>query len=179
MKHIEAGHFIAVKLYNRDKALIIEANHPAVRSIEKVINRHRLEMDFTDTVHSRKFYGDGGQIYVLIVTPLKTEDRKTAGYFEGIYKVPPQTMEELKNRIFLSLLQVVVIIFFTTLTIYPIVLTLNRRLIRRTRELFHANIGMLKVLGTQLIRWQHALCACYNYVLLHTHHKMMKGEHAS
>ncbi|MDP1989746.1 MAG: HD domain-containing phosphohydrolase [Syntrophales bacterium] len=152
MKHIEAGHFITVKLYNRDKALIIEANHPAIRSIEKVINRHRLEMDFTDTVHSRKFYGDGGQIYVLIVTPLKTEERKTAGYFEGVYKVPPQTMAELKNRIFLSLLQVVVIIFFTTLTIYPIVLTLNRGLIRRTRELFRANIGMLKVLGSAIAK---------------------------
>lgn len=113
-KHIEAGHFIAVKLYNRDKAMIVEADHPAVRLIEREIAPHRREMDLTDAVHFRKFYGEGFQIYVLIVTPFKTADHQTAGYFEGVYRVPPQTMAEIKNRILLSLLQVVVIIFFTT-----------------------------------------------------------------
>ncbi len=151
-KHIEVGHFIAVKLYNRNKAMIVEADHPAVRSIQREIARHRRDMDLTDAVHFRKFYGEGFQIYVLIVTPLKTAARETAGYFEGVYKVSPQTMAEFKNRIFLSLLQVVVIIFFTTLTIYPIVLTLNRGLIRRTGELFQANIGMLKVLGSAIAK---------------------------
>jgi HD-GYP domain-containing protein (c-di-GMP phosphodiesterase class II) len=151
-KHIEAGHFIAVKLYSRDKALITAVDHPSVRLIESEIARHRRGMDLTDTVHFRKFYGEGLQIYVLIVTPLKTAAGPTAGYFEGVYKVPPQTMAEIKNRILFSLLQVVVIIFFTTLTIYPIVLTLNRGLIRRSRELFHANIGMLKVLGSAIAK---------------------------
>lgn len=151
-KHIEAGHFIAVKLYNRDKVMIVEADQPAVRSIESDIERHRRDMDLEDTVHSRKFYGEGLQIYVLIVTPFETAAREIAGYFEGVYKVPSQTTAEIKNRILLSLLQVVVIIFFTTLTIYPIVLTLNRGLIRRTRELFHANIGVLKVLGNAIAK---------------------------
>lgn len=146
-KHIEDGHFVAIKLYNSDNAMIVEASHPDVRSIQDTIDRHRREMALTDAVHYRKFYGDGGQIYVLIVMPLRTADHETAMYFEGVYKVAAQTMEELKNRIFLSLLQVVVIIFFTTLAIYPIVLLLNRGLIRRTRELALANIGMLKVLG--------------------------------
>jgi HD-GYP domain-containing protein (c-di-GMP phosphodiesterase class II) len=151
-KHIEAGHFIAVKLYNSDKAMIVEASHPDARSIQDTIDRHRRDMALTDAVHYRKFYGDGGQIYVLIVMPLRTADRETEGYFEGVYKVAAQTMEELKNRIFLSLLQVVVIIFFTTLAIYPIVLLLNRGLIRRTRELALANIGMLKVLGSAIAK---------------------------
>jgi HD-GYP domain-containing protein (c-di-GMP phosphodiesterase class II) len=146
-KHIEDGHFIAIKLHNRNREKIVEVAHPAIGSIENEIDRHRREMVITDAVHSRKFYGDGGQIYVLVVTPLKTADHETTGYFDGIYQVSPDTMAELKNRILLSLLQVVVIIFFTTLAIYPIVLTLNRGLIRRTRDLSRANIGMLKVLG--------------------------------
>jgi HD-GYP domain-containing protein (c-di-GMP phosphodiesterase class II) len=132
--------------------MIVEADQPAVRPIESDIERHRRDMALADTVHSRKFYGEGFQIYVLIVTPLKTATRETAGYFEGVYKVSPQTMAEIKNRILLTLLQVVVIIFFTTLTIYPIVVTLNRGLIRRTGELFHANIGMLKVLGSAIAK---------------------------
>ncbi|MBA4422935.1 MAG: phosphohydrolase [Syntrophus sp. (in: bacteria)] len=146
-EHIKDEHFIAVKLYNRDRELIAEANHPAVRLIEEKISRHRLDITLIDDVHFRKFFGSGGQIFVMVQIPLKTTGQETAGYFEGVYKAAPRTMAEIKNRILLSLLQVVVIIFFTALVIYPIVLSLNRGLIRLTGDLFHANIGMLKVLG--------------------------------
>lgn len=46
-KHIEDGYFIAVKIYNRDRELIAEANHPAARLIEEKISRHRLDIALT------------------------------------------------------------------------------------------------------------------------------------
>ncbi|MDP2839876.1 MAG: HD domain-containing phosphohydrolase, partial [Syntrophales bacterium] len=146
-KHIKDEHFIAVKLYNRDREMIVEANHPDARLIEEKINSHRLDIVMADDVHFKKFYGKGGQIYVMVQVPLKTTGRETDGYFEGVYKADPRTMAEIKSRILLSLLQVVVIIFFTALAIYPIVLFLNRGLIRMTGDLYRANVGMLKVLG--------------------------------
>ncbi|EKD39949.1 MAG: metal dependent phosphohydrolase [uncultured bacterium] len=146
-KHVEDGHFISVKLYNRDREMIVEANHPDARLIEEKINSHRLDIALIDDIHFQQFYGAGGQIYVMVQIPLKTAGHKIEGYFEGVYKADPRKMAEIKNRILLSLLQVVVIIFFTALVIYPIVLFLNRGLIRMTRDLYHANVGMLKVLG--------------------------------
>lgn len=146
-KHIEDGHFIAVKLYNRDRKMIVEANHPDARLIEEKVNSHRRDIALIDDVHSQKFYGTGGQIFVMIQVPLLTAGHEIEGYFEGVYKTDPRTMAEMKNRIFLSLLQVVMIIFFTALAVYPIFLSLNRGMIRLTRDLSHANIGMLKVLG--------------------------------
>ncbi len=146
-QHIKDEHFIAVKLYNRDRELIVEANHPAAQLIEERISKHRRDIALIDDVHFRRFYGNGGQIFVMVQVPLKTTGRETDGYFEGVYKADPGTMAEIKNRILLSLLQVVVIIFFTALVIYPIVLSLNKGLIRLTDDLFQANIGMLKVLG--------------------------------
>jgi len=145
--HIKDGHFINVKIYNRKQELIVEANHPGVRVIEEKINRHYRDMTMWDAVHSQTFYVAAGQIYVLVMTPLKMNGDETAGYFEGVYKADPRTMADIKNRIMFSLLQVVVIILFTALAIYPIVLFQNRGLIRLTRDLFRANIGMLKVLG--------------------------------
>ena len=146
-KHIKDEHFIAVKLYNRDRELIVEASHPAALLIANKISSHRLDIALIDDVHFQRFYGNGGQIFVIVHIPLKTTGRETDGYFEGVYKADPRTMAEIKNRILLSLLQVVVIIFFTALAIYPIVLFLNRGLIRMTGDLYHANVGMLKVLG--------------------------------
>ncbi|OGP85527.1 MAG: hypothetical protein A2V87_04580 [Deltaproteobacteria bacterium RBG_16_58_17] len=146
-KHIKDEHFIVVKLYDRVRELIVEASHPTAFLIEKEISKHRRDMVMTDDAHFQRFYGKGGQIFVMVQIPLKTTGQETAGYFEGVYKADPRTMAEIKNRILLSLLQVVVIIFFTALAIYPIFLFLNRGLIRLTGDLFHANIGMLKVLG--------------------------------
>jgi len=37
-KHIKDEHFIAVRLYNRDRELIVEASHPAARLIEEKIS---------------------------------------------------------------------------------------------------------------------------------------------
>ncbi len=146
-KHIQDGHFIDVRIYNRNRELIVEESHPDARLIEKEISRHRRDMSRDEALHFRKFYGRGPQIFVMVQAPLKTAVQETEGYFEGVYKADPRTMAEIKNRIFLSLLQVVVIIFFTALAIYPIVLSLNRGLIRVAKDLSQANIGMLKVLG--------------------------------
>jgi len=146
-RHIEDEHFIAVKLYNRDRKLIAEADSPAARLIEGKINSHRRDIALIDDVHFQQFYGTGGQIFVMVQVPLKTAGHEIEGYFEGVYKADAGTMAEIKNRIILSLLQVAVIIFFTVLAVYPIFLSLNRGLIRLTGDLSHANIGMLKVLG--------------------------------
>ena len=146
-KHIKDEHFIAVNLYNWDRELIVEASHPTAFLIEKEISKHRRDMVMTDDTHFQRFYGKGGQIFVMVQIPLKTTGQETAGYFEGVYKADPRTMAEIKNRILLSLVQIVVIIFFTALVIYPIVLSLNKGLIKLTDDLFDANIGMLKVLG--------------------------------
>jgi len=147
LKHINEGHFIAVKLYNRGRELVAGADHPAVRQIDEKINRHRLDIALVDEIHFQQFYGRNGQVFVMVQVPLKTAGGETEGYFEGIYKADPQAMAGIKNRILFSLLQVVVIIFVTALVIYPIVLSLNKGLINLTKDLFDANIGMLKVLG--------------------------------
>ncbi|MBW6487192.1 MAG: HD domain-containing protein [Syntrophobacterales bacterium] len=151
-QHIEDGHFIAVKLYNHDGELIAEANHPDARLIKEKINSRQPDIAAIDRVHFRQFYGNGGQIFVKIHVPLKTAGHELEGYFEGVYKANPRTMTEIKNRLILSLLQVMAIIFFTALAIYPIVLSLNRGLIKLTGDLSLANIGMLKVLGSAIAK---------------------------
>lgn len=145
--HVEDGHFIALKIYNRNHVLTIEASHPDVRLLEREISRQRRTMIMTDTIHFKTFYQGISHIYVLVMKPLKAANNETAGYFEGVYRVDSQLMGEITGRVLFSLLQIIAIIFFTTLAIYPIVLFQNRGLIKLTGDLYHANIGMLKVLG--------------------------------
>jgi len=151
-RHIQKEHFISVELYDGNKQKIIETRHPEGEAIEEKIKTHGLTSFMDKEVHYEKFYGRAGQIYVLILTPLKTETSEIIGYLNGVYKVTADTMTEIRNRIVFSLLQVVLIIFLTTAVIYPVVLALNRGLIRLTTDLSHANIGMLKVLGSAVAK---------------------------
>ncbi|MDP2853467.1 MAG: HD domain-containing phosphohydrolase [Smithellaceae bacterium] len=151
-RHIQKEHFIAVELYDGNKQKIIEMRHPEGEVIEEKIKKHGLSPFMDKEVHYEKFYGRAGQIYVLILAPLKTENNSIIGYLNGIYKVTAETMAEIRNRIVFSLLQVVLIIFLTTAVIYPIVLILNKGLLRLTTDLSHANIGMLKVLGSAVAK---------------------------
>lgn len=152
LRHIQKQHFISVELYDGNKQKIVEMSHPEREAIEEKIKKHGLTPFMDKEVHYEKFYGRAGQIYVLILTPLKTETNAIIGYLNGIYKVTADTMAEIRNRIVFSLLQMVLIIFLTTAVIYPIVLVLNRGLIRLTADLSHANIGMLKVLGSAIAK---------------------------
>jgi HD-GYP domain-containing protein (c-di-GMP phosphodiesterase class II) len=151
-RHIQKEHFISVELYDGNKQKILEMTHPEGAAIEEKIKKHGLTSFMDKEVHYEKFYGRAGQIYVLVLAPLKTENNEIIGYLNGVYKVTADTMTEIRNRIVFSLLQVVLIIFLTTAVIYPIVLVLNRGLIRMTIDLSHANIGMLKVLGSAVAK---------------------------
>ncbi len=146
-KHIQKGHFVMVELYDSSRQKIVEVHHPEVQAIEEKIKQHIINPFMDSEVHYEKFHGRGGQIYVLVLTPLKTETGQIIGYLNGVYKVTADAMAEIRNRIVLSLLQVVFIVFLTAAVVYPIVLALNRGLIQLTVDLSQANIGMLKVLG--------------------------------
>ncbi|MEE9913955.1 MAG: HD-GYP domain-containing protein [Deltaproteobacteria bacterium] len=152
LRHIQKQHFISVELYDGNKQKIVEMRHPEREAIEEKIKKHGLTPFMDKEVHYEKFYGRAGQIYVLILTPLKSESNEIIGYLNGVYKVTADTMSEIRSRIAFSLLQVVFIIFLTTAVIYPIVLMLNKGLIRLTADLSHANIGMLKVLGSAVAK---------------------------
>ncbi|MFA5180491.1 MAG: HD-GYP domain-containing protein [Syntrophales bacterium] len=151
-KHIQKEHFVSVELYDGNKQRIIEMRHTGWEVIKEKIKKHDLSSFMDKEVHYEKFYGRAGQIYVLVLAPLKTETNEIIGYLNGVYKVDADTMTEIRNRIVFSLLQVMFIIFLTAAVIYPIVLALNRGLIRLTTDLSHANIGMLKVLGSAIAK---------------------------
>jgi HD-GYP domain-containing protein (c-di-GMP phosphodiesterase class II) len=151
-KHIQEKHFVMVELYDRNKQKIVEVLHPDSQSIEEKINKHRLDIFMADAMHYVKFYGAYGQIYLSVLIPLKVEQTEIIGYFNGVYEVGAKTMSEIKNRITFSLIQVVFIVFFTAAVIYPIVIALNRNLIKLMVDLSHANIGMLKVLGSAIAK---------------------------
>ncbi len=154
-EHIHQGHFIMVNLYDRTKKIIVEVYQPNIEQIRKKINEHKIDLFMKDAVHFKKFYDEKGQMYLMVLIPLESAGREVEGYLEGVYKVDVATMREIKSRLTFSLFQVVLIVFFTTAAIYPIITRLNRGLIKLTIDLSKANIGVLKVLGNAIAKRDH------------------------
>ncbi len=149
--HGGKGNFIVIELYDKNRKLIAEAIRPGSEQLEVEMNKYQHQALMKDNVNYKKLYV-GRQLYIMVVVPLKIDGSITGGYFEGVYEVDPIVMKDIRDRIIWSIWQVVSVIFITALVLYPIIISLNRELIKRSDELYRANLGMLEILGNAIAK---------------------------
>lgn len=147
--HITMGHFIALALYNSDRQKIMVVVRPGLD--KSVMEPHGEVWRNAERVEYRTLYIDQ-RFAVHVFVPLKARAGNGTGYFEGIYQVDRKTMSDIQGRIVSSLALVAVVVLVTTVMLYPVIIALNRDLMRLTVDLFHANLGMLKVLGSAVAK---------------------------
>lgn len=148
-EHIRMGHFIAVALYNRARQKVNEVIRPGFD--KDLIGWHKQDLIAADGMQYKSFYLDR-KISVHVLVPLINGSEEIVGYFEGVYLTDRETMSAIQARTTASLVQVVVIILATAITLYPIIMALNKDLLRLSVDLSQANIGMLKVLGSAVAK---------------------------
>lgn len=90
--------------------------------------------------------------HIHIVYPLTNRKFERTAVIEGLFAISSQTEQQVKKRILLSALGTVGIVILTTLILYPIIITLIRRLSKLTDNLLQANIDTLRVLGNTIAK---------------------------
>ncbi|MBF0607236.1 MAG: HD-GYP domain-containing protein [Magnetococcales bacterium] len=148
-EHIVKGHFVIVEVYDKDKQKRAEVMAPGsarlekhLTSLDKNLKFHR----FSDEITYTRVYFDY-RIYLRVFVPLFADDSRLIGYFEGVYHVDDKTMDDIKSVILYSLLHVIIAVFATTVLLYPMIISMNKYLIKYSVELSDANIGILRALG--------------------------------
>lgn len=139
-------HFLVVELYDRNKQLQLETIRQGQEDAEQGIERYRHRFPQVGDF-SHEFHFIRGELLLVILIPLKDVQDSLTGYFEGIYQVDRQTLDSIKDDLLRTLLFVTLGITFTTLLMYPIILTLNRGLIKLSGDLLKGNLELLNVLG--------------------------------
>ncbi|MDI1275978.1 HD-GYP domain-containing protein [Methylobacter sp.] len=139
-------HFLVVELYDRNKQLQLEAIRQGQELAEQDINRYRHRFPQIGEF-SNEFHLIRGELLLVILVPLKDAQDSLTGYFEGIYQVDRQTLGSIKGDLLRTLLFVTLGITFTTLLMYPIILTLNRGLVKLSGDLLKGNLELMNVLG--------------------------------
>jgi len=140
-------HFLVVELYDRNKQLKLEVVRHRAEFEEKLIDQYRHQFPkaggFTHHLHFIQ-----GELWLVTIIPLSGgKDTAPIGYFEGVYQVDEATFSQIKQGILHTLAFVTLGIFFTTVLIYPIVLTLNRGIIQLSSKLLQGNLELMNVLG--------------------------------
>ncbi len=139
-------HFTVIELYNSNKEKFLEATDPGAEFVEAELKKYMHRFPLENSVEYYKFY-IGSRIYMQVLLPLEDSRGHLAGYFEGVYQVDDETFNSIRDDVVRTLLLVVVIIFATSVMLYPIIISLNRGLVKLSADLLKGNIELMEVLG--------------------------------
>lgn len=144
-------HFVVVELYDRQRRKVAEAISPRHAAVEDELKRYTHAFPQDDAPHYEKFV-IGQQTVLRVLLPMKDTAGAIAGFFEGVFVIAPETLERLRNQLGLTLAVVVCAVLLTTVALYPVILALNRDVMRYSRDLLQGNIELMEVLGSAIAK---------------------------
>ena len=145
------GHFMVLDLYDEHKKPILREVSPGGEVIEQKLDQHAHSFPMENTAYHKNFL-IGQNLFMQVLLPLQDKSGELVGYFEGVYKVDAETLRNIQIDIVRTLLLVVVVILITAIMLYPIIISLNRGLIKLTSDLLKGNIELMDVLGSAIAK---------------------------
>jgi len=144
-------HFIVVELYDRQHNKLVEKVNPRYEAVEDALKQyaHRFPQD-TKPHYERLSLDDATVLQVMV--PLRDNAKAIAGYFEGVFLIDKATLQNLHDDLIVSLLTTLATVLLTTLVIYPVVLMLQRNVVKFSRDLLKSNIELMEVLGSAIAK---------------------------
>jgi putative nucleotidyltransferase with HDIG domain len=139
-------HFIIVELYDRRHNKLVERINPQYAAVEHKLKKKEHSFPQDAEPHYERV-SLGKNTVLQVVVPLHAAAGGIAGYFEGVFLIDPETLRRLHQDLVVTLLTALAAVLLTTLVIYPVVLSLNRDVMRFSRELLKGNIELMEVLG--------------------------------
>jgi putative nucleotidyltransferase with HDIG domain len=144
-------HFIVVELYDKNRRKVSAAINPAHARIKDELRGHAHSFPVDDERHYEKFMV-GGQPVLRVLLPLKDAQGAVVGYFEGIFLIDPETVARLRRDMIVTLVVVLVAVTLTTICLYPVILSLNRDVLRYSHDLLRGNLELMEVLGSAIAK---------------------------
>jgi HD-GYP domain-containing protein (c-di-GMP phosphodiesterase class II) len=142
-----AQHFSVVEIYDIEGEHLVVAARAGSEEVEVEAEMRRHVFPQEGSVHYETFQVQG-QLFAFVLVPLRTTQGALAGYFDGAYGVPQTALAKIRERIYRTLGLVLASVLACSVALYPLILTLNRTIMRYSNDLLEANIQLLEVLGS-------------------------------
>jgi putative nucleotidyltransferase with HDIG domain len=142
-------HFVFTQIYDRRLQKLVET-----------VNPQHAELAAEAKAHSHPFPADArhhfARINVLQTTlvqirvPLRDPRGQVAGYFDGIFVVDPATVDRLRSDLVQALAITLFAVLLTTVALYPVIISLNRRMIAFSHAVVQGNLDIVALLGAAI-----------------------------
>ena len=149
-RHFEESiqrNFIMLQILDRSGKRLASLINPTFESQASRMENALADIPLNGIRHYRQREVDG-KVYVELSLPLPERQ----GHITGIVMLDPTQVESLRSRMRWSVGIVLITVLGTTLIIYPVILLLNRSLLRATREILNGNLEIASVLGTAIAK---------------------------
>jgi len=143
--------FVVIEIYDRNETRIMEAVNPAYEYIETELKHYKHQFP-RDTNHHYQKYTIGDDTVVQVLVPLPSKQGGNAGYFEGVFVVDRDTLAALRSQLWHMLSGVLIAVLATTVLLYPVIISLNRDVMRFSDEVLKGNMEMASVLGAAIAK---------------------------
>jgi putative nucleotidyltransferase with HDIG domain len=137
--------FPIVELYDSNHQKVFEYVDPKRDQLETELSKKRHSFpENSAPIYERMNIGKDA--FVQVILPLQSNGR-TYGYFEGVYDVPDEAIANIRANVLRSVLMIWLAVIVTGVALYPLLLALNRNLLKSAKEVLRGNLELLEVLG--------------------------------
>jgi HD-GYP domain-containing protein (c-di-GMP phosphodiesterase class II) len=143
--------FVLAEMYDGSLRSVGEASLPDFAFVESHFERGRQSFPELGSTWYTKAIIEGSA-YLQVMVPLAGGDGKAVGWFEGIYRLSPETLDGVRTDIMRILALTVGAVLMTAAVLYPLMSSLQGHIVAAARELLRANIDTLKVLGNAIAK---------------------------
>lgn len=143
--------FVVIEVYDRHEKRILEASNPQFKGIEEELKQIRHAFPHDTNSHFKKSV-IGDDTVVQIRVPLPNKAGGNAGFFEGVFVVDRETLREFRGQLWRTLAAVLFAVLATTILLYPLIIGLNRDVIRFSQEVMRGNLEIASVLGAAIAK---------------------------
>jgi HD-GYP domain-containing protein (c-di-GMP phosphodiesterase class II) len=145
------NNFVVIEIYDREKNRIVEAVNPKYEDIENQLKKYKHQFPLDNTHHyERYFIGEDTVVQVLV--PLPSKLGGNAGFFEGVFVVDRNVLEDFSKQLWHTLGAVLIAVLATSLLLYPVIISLNHDVVRFSHEVLRGNLEIASVLGAAIAK---------------------------
>lgn len=144
-------HFIVVEIYDLQGRAVLEEINPRHRDLAQQLHAKIHPFSRDDQPNYEKVMLDG-EIVLRVLVPLRRAGGDLVGHFEGAFLIDKETLSRLRRELALTLAVVLGAVLLTTLSLYPVILALNKDVMRFSRDLLKANVELMDVLGSAIAK---------------------------
>lgn len=141
--------FLVVEIYDKTGSKILESIASNYESVENAISQQKHPFPHDGKDYYERFNIDNNT-YIQVLIPLFDMHKQLNGFFEGLYLIEKNKLAAIEQKIWDPIIIALFVIFVTTAILYPVIVNLNKDVIRFSNDVVRGNLDTAGVLGSAI-----------------------------